>query len=370
VAVGERKLPSVTGTMSVANGRAEFTADWPLLKDVPIAAKAWIDTGLQGEVNAKVEPFELKDAKGLNELLPALADVDLDGTFSVEASVKLADGRASPRVTVHAKDARFADKESGLLIEGINTDVAFTRFTTLGTRGGQKITVKKLTLGDVVLVDGETSFQVERPDSFLIEKTLWRWEDGGIMRFYGARIEPGKPIAVEVFLEDIAVQRWLALLVSAIGGQATKVEGEGKMYGRVPITFSPGEAEHPLAFGRGFLYANPGGGWYRLSDKTYISSMMAGLNVESVSAEARARFEEALGNFEYSSLTFEFIPVPDGLRGVLFAKGKNHNPDKPINFQGLTANFNGLDQGLNVAVVGKTSYTKMTDAFKSWFKPR
>ena len=367
VTAGKRKFPAVEGTLKIADGRAEFTADWPLLKKLPISAQGWIDSGLRAEVNAKILPFTLSEVKELSELVPALAGLDMDGTISADAVMKLVAGKFTQRVTLHTKDARFADKDAGLTIEGITGDLAFTRFSPLGTRGGQKFTIAKMTLGDLTLTDGELGFQLERPDSVLIEKTLWHMDGGGIVRFYGARIEPAKPIAAEVFFENIEVARFVSLLLNPMGA-GDKVSAEGKMYGRVPFVLSPNDEKKTLGLGRGFLYANPGPGLLRLKDKQIVASLLEGMALDAMVGEVRARLEEALGNFEFSELSFEVIPDGGQVRGVLFTKGKNRNPDRPVNFQGLTANFNDLENALNDAIFGGKQTGKGFDRFKDWLK--
>lgn len=358
-----RNFPAVTGTLNFADRRLEFSADWPLLKTAPVAVKGWFDASFRGEATANTPTFEIAKAKELVEFAPMLDGLDMDGKVSVEATAKYADGRLSPRVTLRVKDARFADEEAKLSVEGISGDVIFTRFSPLGTRGGQRFTIDKLTMGDVHLVKGEIRFQLERPDSFLIEKSLWKWDDGGVMQFYGVRIETGKAVAAEVFFEDVAMQKWVSLLVNAIGGEGDKVVAKGRLYGRVPIGFDVNNKKRPLTFGRGFLYANPGGGILKLNDKRIVSSLAQGLNADAILGEVRARFEEGVSNFEYSELKFDFIPDADQFRGVLFTKGKSLNPDRPVNFQGLTANFFGLDDGLNEAIMTKTSMQKIMSRF-------
>ncbi len=343
-----RTLPALAGNLQIQDGKLTAGARWPLLKEVPIdlAAQVNIDSLTPtGTLTARMPESTIEDESQLRKLIPGdtLDETDIDGKVSLDASLTFGAGAVTPRAKLTLNNVNLRKNADEFAVEGISGSVTLDSLVPT-TLPDQELTVKKLKMKKLVLKDGTVAFRVESPDSILIERTVWGFEDGqGSMHIHALRYHPSQELAeFEAFIENINVKQWIALMT---GDSAV---GEGLMYGRVPIIFHTGKRKR-MKFGRGFLYANPGTGWFQIKSRTWLDQAVgqALLDPGAIAAEVQARIKEGLGNFEYSYLTFDFVPDPEGLRCVLVVKGKSRNLDKPVNFQGITINIRGLEEAIN-----------------------
>jgi hypothetical protein len=164
------------------------------------------------------------------------------------------------------------------------------------------------------------------------------------------RFDPaGKEFNIEVLVEELSVREWLSIITN------DKIEGEGRLFGRVPVRIRLGE-KTPLSFGRGYLHATPGEpGWFQIHDSSLLEEAVRDIPLDPgvIAAEVRSRIIAGLHDFEYSALRFEFQPQDDGgIRCVMFTQGKSRDPRRPVNYQGLTFNFNDFHELLNQRFLG------------------
>lgn len=344
----DRTLPALAGDIQIQDGRLDANAQWPLFKEAAISLAARVNLfslSPGGTLTAKLPEFALADESQIRKLIhgSAAEGLDIDGTLGLDASLTFNGGDLTPRATVTLKDFNLHNNEQEFAAEGITGSVTFDSLAPT-TPPAQKFTIKKLKSKKLVLKDGTIAFRVESPDSLLVERTAWGFEDGqGSLHIHAFRYHPSQEkIDLEAFIENINVKQWISLITG------DKAAGEGLMYGRVPVVFHTGKRKR-IEFGRGFLYANPGTGWFQIKSRDWLDQAVGGaaLDPGAIAAEVEARIKEGLGNFEYSYLTFEFFPEKEGLLCVLVAKGKSRNPDKPVNFQGITINFRGLEEAIN-----------------------
>jgi hypothetical protein len=138
----------------------------------------------------------------------------------------------------------------------------------------------------------------------VLELAAWRVGEKGRFWMHAVHFDPLNPsLETQVFIEDMSIAQWLQLV------QDNKITGEGLLYGRIPVRVDRSR-DPVLTFGEGFLYAKPGKGWIKLADRAE-ARRQAFTTVEQAIAdlakEAKLRLLEAINDFEYDTLQFDFI---------------------------------------------------------------
>jgi hypothetical protein len=347
VAYKNVKLPPVSGTIRLMDTRADFAANWPFLKGATLAAGGWLDAGgavRRGELTASVSRFGLNDENQPATLLPAAGDLDVRGTFSLDARLNLFGDRIDPLVRVVAENASVKSAKYDAALEGVNAVVTVDSFAPLSTPGNQRIEVKRGHIGKLQVQDGSTALRVESPRSILIERTEWGWADGRLYS-YGFRIDPMAPaIDVVAYGDHLSLKEILALIPNE------RATGEGRLYGRLPVTI-----QWPnLSYGNGFLYATPGVGWLRLSKAEIIGDLLeqgdSRFRTDQKMVEVKKRTVEALKDFEYSVLKVDFTNRDGSLSAAISTAGRGRLGVRQ-EFSGINLNLHGIDKILNEQLI-------------------
>jgi hypothetical protein len=365
------KLPRLSGTVAVSDGLAVIDFDWPLLEQATLRGLASIDLSSgspRGSVAANIERFELTDAKQLGNMFAAARPFDITGSFAVDARAWINGNRIEPTLTVDAKRATVRGEQWDVTAQGVDANLTINGLNPLTTPGGQRIHIDQLRVGRMSLDDGVIVMRVEGPHALLIERTDWRLGDSGRFWAHGFRIDPTNPaFDVEIFIEDLPLIRWLAMI------SQRKIEGDGYLYGRLPIRYRPG-TDQMISFGRGYLYSRPGTGWVRVGDRSIVEGLLAQagspLKQAGLNQQVRDLVIGALLDFEYETLRFEFLPQPDGgltLRVTTSGQGRTGAKQE---IGSLTINFNGFDIVLRTAIMIKRgSDDAINAALDRFFEP-
>jgi hypothetical protein len=355
IQLAQATYPPLTGTLGIAGQRVEFDAFWPLLKNAArVQALGWVDLGgpePRGRIDAFLPDFTVTDPQTLSALISnkELAGLDITGTFAGNAQIQFRGSDIKPLVKLTLKDVNVATAEEKSA-EGINGTLVIDSFSPFTSQGGQRLTVKKASVGKLGLAEGVLVFRIEAADQFLVEGTDWGWAGG---RLYGSsfRLDLNKPRLDLVVTGD---KLSLAQVLDTFVGD--RITGEGTVYGRLPVTLiwprvlDRGElvtawSEPVPELGQGFVYATPGGGWIGMK----APEELLGKGLEGQDPLVRKRIVAAMKALDYSVLKLDLVSKQGEVMGVAYVDGSGRlgRDRQPID---LTFNISGIEEGLWAAL--------------------
>ena len=254
--------------------------------------------------NANAEIFDAKDPMAnMNFTLlrpDHAAEIDLGNFFPVSKGVKV-NGKLNltgdltadtsgfkGSIDLAVENANVQIKKNKFLVEGIQLTLSVPELPKLRSAAGQHLMFSKIQLGDLVAKDGRIDFQIESPQSFLIEKTHFIWCDGNVDT-QSMRISPGVDDYRITFYCD---RLKLAKVLEQFG--AAMAQGDGTVNGRIPVHYTNGK----IRFDDGFLYSTPGNG-----GKIYLKGadiLTAGIPANTPQYVQMELAREALKDYDYS----------------------------------------------------------------------
>jgi hypothetical protein len=204
-----------------------------------------------------------------------------------------------------------------ILIEGIKAELSIPDLGRVRSNPQQPLRFKRASLGGAEFYDAEIDFQIESPQSILIEKGEFKWCDGTV-DLEAMRISPG----VEAYDLTLFCNRLkLSMILEQFG--LKKAMGKGTVNGRIPLRFSKGE----VRFEDAFLYSTPGdGGTIRLTGAEFLTS---GIPPNSPEFAQLALAREALKDYDYDWVKLRLITEGEDLLLQLQLDGK---PTRPLPF--------------------------------------
>lgn len=239
----------------------------------------------------------------------------------------------------HFENARLSIQNGRLtgksmLIEGISTTLYLDELFPLTTREMQQATISQAVFGGIALTNGNVLFQVDSPESLLIERCEWNWCDGRISsRSFSVPFQAPE-IKCTAFFENISLNRLVQLLLPG------KLDADGHLFGRLPINLrlAPDAA---LTFGKGYLYAVPSFGTMHIQDEHIIRETLVGPEQEIKVPTDIPRNElvlQALRDYRFQLLKVNFERIREnGLSGFIQLRGNGPPPyEWPV---GLTIPF-------------------------------
>ena len=360
---------ALTGTMSLVDGLLLADLDWPIFDQAPAKVTASIDiaSGFAGRVTAKVHDLHITDEKLVATKLRAAKAFQVTGYFGLDAEIAFDGSGVTPRVVLTVRDATFASGAIDFTARGINTTITLNSFAPLSTLPNQRLAASEGNIGKLQFSNAILNFRLDAIDAMVLELAAWRVGEKGRFWVHAARFNPMNPVLeTQVFIEDMSVATWLSIL------QDGEVKGEGYMYGRLPIRVDQ-NSEFALTFGEGFLYAKPGKGWIKLSDRPEIQKQAYKSLEEAIAAltrDAQARLLEAVNDFEFDILKFDFVRENNGIRCVVFTSGSGRTGFKqPIG--GLTVNIHNFGELLSKQFLRNTdSLGAVDDVLQRIFEGR
>jgi len=238
-------------------------------------------------------------------------ELALDGNWNYDTTGMR--GSLRPRL----KNTKITLKEEDLTIEGLNLALLITDISTLHTAPKQLLSFDKASLGELKMDKGEIEFQIESPESLLIEKSRVNW-CGGNVSTQAMRITPGvEDYEFILFCDRLT----LAMVLEQFG--AAQARGEGTVNGKIPLRFKDGQ----LSFGDGFLFSTPGdGGNISLTGADILT---AGIPPDSPQFAQLELAREALKDFSYEWVKLNMITEGDN---VLLRMQLDGAPAQPLPF--------------------------------------
>jgi hypothetical protein len=366
VAIGREQLKPLAGTLAVRDRRATFSATWAALPDSVLSASGWIerrDSGVSGDLTASLPPGRLDDAGMLARRVPALKGWDMTGSVGLDADVKIAESQPRGRITLALDGVEATSKDAGAEVHGLSGRVAvdFDHATNVvSTAGSQRIRVSRAAFGTIELTDAVLAFRLDdQPEPLLVEQFSAGWL-GGRVSTADVRFDPRNPkFTATLAADNVGLKEFLAF---AAEGRA---RGEGRLSGRVTMRFDgPGK----VAFGPGFLRSQSPTGEVQVLDTKWLGEMIdrsdPRFSTDSQLKQVRQRILEALSDFSYDRLTFNFTEEPES-RGLLQASthGKGRVGEHPQELD-FTLNVRGVNDLVKYGLQGKRRYDQLTNPGK------
>lgn len=345
-------LAGISGAARLVDGR--LLADWSTPHGQAPRAYGMADLQLlsateakpqaaSGKFTATIADYFLKDPQELAKTFTWAKGMDVTGEFAFNFVGTVENGRLSPWLTFGARDADIASTSLDIAIKGVAAQIHFNQLSPLRSEPYQWLTAKSLRYGKLNLKDGLIQFSTASAHAMLIERTRWTVGDGGRFWVHAFWFDPtAEAIRLEVFLEDMSLADWLALMT-------VKVRAQGRLFGRINVTLYP-HRDTQIEFGQGYLYGKPGGGWVEYGDKQVISRLI-GPAEQDIGVEVKQKLVDALTNFGYDLLRFDFGPDEKGQIVLsVTISGQGRQPVNPVPIKRLTVNINGFEPFFNAAM--------------------
>jgi len=219
-----------------------------LFPGVRVLINGDIDRAGSATIKAKVPRHQLAEAIDLGRYHSTAAGMMISGQVEADANVMLEQGRLAGDARFKYSQGRLHQPSRNLLLEGIDMQVHIDEMDPLESAPQQKLTVAKVTFGNLTAGNLNVDFQLEHPSTLFIEKAQIDWSDGKI-NTAALRIVPGvDEYDVILFCDRLN----LAMVLEQLG--AAQAKGDGSVNGRVPIHWANGR----LSFDNGFLFSSPG----------------------------------------------------------------------------------------------------------------
>jgi hypothetical protein len=224
----------------------------------------------------------------LGNFFPGSKGVKVNGKLMLTGDLAADSSGIEGSIQLQVQNASVRMEKGKFAIEGIQMSLSIPELPKLRSAAGQHLVFSKIALGDLVAKDGRIDFQIESPQSFLIEKTHFIWCDGNV-ETQSVRIAPG----VEDYRITFYCDRLKLATVLEQFGAAT-AEGEGAVNGRIPLHYTNGK----IRFDDGFLFSTPGQG-----GKIYLKGtdiLTAGIPPNTPQYVQMELAREALKDYDYS----------------------------------------------------------------------
>lgn len=356
IEAGDAKLPGLTGAASMIDGRISAKANWPLTSELNVQLAAAYEGGA-GEVLLKAPPTVIADPATFGRFIPALAAMEIDGVFSLDGRITIANGELDPHITLEASKAAVRHKELGIDASGILGNLVIDSFDPLASPSQQYIAADQVKLGDITFNDWIVWFRVDDAQHLFIEETRWVMGDAGRFITFAIPLNLEDPkIRTQLFVEDLDLETWMSVLTGET------VQATGELYGRIAVAFDP-DADDPLQLDPGFLYTAPGGGTLRFENPTTVRSILeaAGSGLEAAGQDLKERLVQSLINYQYEMFRFDIVPR-DGEGAVLriqtSGKGLEENA---VPIGNLTVNITGFEEAANAALGFKAALDRLKE---------
>ncbi|GAB4347065.1 MAG: hypothetical protein Kow0089_24620 [Desulfobulbaceae bacterium] len=181
-------------------------------------------------------------------LVPAFQAIDAEGTVGATGSLTFSSCGVEGQAEVSFSGGRIMMKEAKTSLDNITFSLRFPSLPRLVTGSAQRFFIGSVKRDRIEVSDLEGEFALEPENTLFLEKISARWAGGRL--FTGPlRLQPGR----ERFEAALICDRLeLATILSQFG--LAEAGGEGRLSGRVPLTYENGK----FLVDDGFLFSSPG----------------------------------------------------------------------------------------------------------------
>jgi hypothetical protein len=300
-------------------------------------------SGIQGEFAGHIEPTPVESLE-LGKFHPNLHKSFFSGRIGLESTLHFNSEGIKGNLQARVQQGKFEMPEKKYLIENIDLSLLLPVLPDLRSAPAQKILFAKAALGDIVFEDGKIIWQLESPESLLVEESEFHWAGGRVFTS-AVRLAPDmKILTVPIFCDRLK----LADLLEQFG--VSNATGEGTVSGRIPVTIG----KKSMKFEDGFLYSSPGhGGSIKVAA---FDTLGAGIPKNTPQFAQIDFAAEALKNFSYNWVKLLFNTEGEDLVMQMQMDGK---PLQALPFrydsrtgtlQRIDTGTGGIDQPINLEV--------------------
>ena len=271
------------------------------------------------ETSAQFELFypETGPEIDLGKFLPEAAGFTFSGRLQEKGTFVI--GKEGLRASAQSSlsNASLRHRKNNITVQGIQMALAIPDLLKMRSAPGQKLKFARASIGDMNIENGEIDFQIESPQSVLIEKSHFNWCDGKVDA-PAIRLKPG--------LQDYSLILYcdrlnLAKVLEQFG--AASVEAKGELNGKIPIRYKNGR----ISFQDGFLFTTPGeSGKIRMTDTEILT---AGIPEDTPQYVQMELARKALEDYDYTWARLNLTTEGDDLLLNLQLDGK---PAKSLPF--------------------------------------
>jgi hypothetical protein len=352
-------LPELSGTLGVADTRADFTLAWEPLPGAKLHMEGSALTGAQGpsaRAYVSLPLFRIKDEEALGRLVPQLKGALVGGSFALDGYVRVSSAGVTPTLALTVLDGTFKSKAWEAEAEGVHATVRLSRFEPVLTprQELQIVLARHAKMGKLEVRDGFVAFRLEpkeaegRPTGWTayVQRGEWGWA-GGRLYVEDLRFDPGaKEHAVTVHARDLKLGDLLALIPKQ---EAT---GVGSLDGQLPVTIG---AWPDLRFGTGELHTMPGQtGWFKVRNAQVLGPVLDGndprFKTDDLYVEIKKRLIGAFQDFEYDEIRADFLRDGPKFVARVSTRGRARTGVRQ-EFADVTLNFPDLDLALRDAIL-------------------
>ncbi len=322
-------------------------------------------TGFEYDVSARFGTGDQKFSLDLSKFAGNKIDFQLAGKINGRISTKGKLGTTpSAEFACTFSDGSLSNTEGNIKIEGIKAVVNSKNILARRSDPGQQLSFESWRIGTLLLQNGKVFWQLEEPESLLVERFDSEWCEGSVSA-HALRIKPGmKTLDLIVYAGRLRLDRVLEELNLA------KTSGDGTINGRIPLSFSGSG----ISVNDGFLYSTPGnGGIIGFKDSTGIAGALKGNSIQmGIAYEALKKFRyewvKLKLNSQFDSLKIELQMDGKPARKMPFVysaeTGLQHvDGEGNTNFQGIRFDINFL-LPLNKLLKYKKGYDTLTGSLE------
>ncbi len=264
------------------------------------------------EIDARLPSFKLPEGTDLSRFTGG-AKLLVSGNISAQASLSSKDDDITSEGRLSLTRLNVAMPEAGFSLKNLNLGMKFSDLLTLRTPTGQRLTAEEIQAGVMKMKHGEISFKIDSPQQINLEDSSIEWCGGTLSTRY-LRIIPGRNYyQTTVQCENLN----LAEVLTELG--LVRAEGEGKVWGQMPIRFS----ERGMFFNPSYLYSIPGEtSAIQIADADVLLNSMSPELARSVQGELTVA---ALRDFQYNWARMNFSTEGEDLVITMKFNGKPNN---------------------------------------------
>jgi hypothetical protein len=354
-------LPLLSGTLGVADTRADFTVDCEPLPGAKLRVEgsAAAGTGTRrpsARAYVSLPLFQITDEEAMGRLVPSLKGFLATGSFALDGYVRLTSDGLAPNLALTVLDGTFKSKAWEAEAEGVFATVRVDSVAPVLTprKEFQVALVRKAKMGKLEVNDGFLAFRLEPKEvggqptgwTAYVQRGEWGWV-GGRLYVEDFRFDPAtKEQAVTVFARDLKLGALLALLPNQ------EASGVGSLNGQLPVTIGPWPNIH---FGEGELRTAPGqSGWFKLKNTEVLGTVLESTDprfqAENLYVEIKKRLVNAFKDFEYDELSVVFIKDGESYVARVNTKGRARTAERQ-EFGEVTLNFPNFDEILRGVIL-------------------
>lgn len=196
----------------------------------------------------EVPPYRLAAGTDLGRLAPAMKGLAFSGTVSAGATASVSGQGVQGTFDLSIADGLLEMAQKKVRVEGIDASVHFPELPRIRSAPAQTLRFTRAAVGSIVVDGGRFGFQVESPDSLLVEKGRLQW-CGGKVDAQSLRIAAKRQdYQISLYCQRLG----LSQILEQLG--AVNAKGSGTVNGRIPVVYSKGS----IRFDDGFLFSTPG----------------------------------------------------------------------------------------------------------------